>query len=56
MEKIQFHQLFGRNKYMNSVIISADEKYLGDIVNVKIDKSNQNTLFGTIKSNNIRAA
>ncbi len=48
--------LFGRNKYMNSVIISADEKYLGDIVNVKIDKSNQNTLFGTIKSNNIRAA
>ncbi len=48
--------LFGRNKYMNSVIINADEKYLGDIVNVKIDKSNRNTLFGTIKNNNIRAA
>tara|TARA_B100000965_G_scaffold325901_1_gene288247 strand:+ start:40 stop:1374 length:1335 start_codon:yes stop_codon:yes gene_type:complete len=48
--------LFGRNKYMNSVIINADEKHLGDIVNVKIDKSNQNTLFGTIKYNNIRAA
>ena len=49
--------LFGRNKYMNSVIINADEENLGKIVNVKIEKSNQNSLFGKIENNkNIRAA
>ncbi len=49
--------LFGRNKYMNSVIINADEENLGKVVNVKIEKSNQNSLFGKIENNkNIRAA
>ena len=49
--------LFGRNKYMNSVIINADEENLGKIVNVKIEKSNQNSLLGKIENNkNIRAA
>ena len=43
--------LFGRNKYMNSVIINADEENLGKIVNVKIEKSNQNSLFGKIENN-----
>ena len=48
--------LFGRNKYMNSVIIQDDEEHLGKLVNVKIDRSNQNSLFGKIEKNNIRAA
>jgi len=48
--------LFGRNKYMNSVIIQDDEEHLGKVVNVKIDRSNQNSLFGKIEKNNIRAA
>ena len=49
--------LFGRNKYMNSVIINADEENLGKVVNVKIEKSNQNSLFGKIENNkNVRAA
>ena len=48
--------LFGRNKYMNSVIIQNDEEHLGKLVNVKIDRSNQNSLFGKIDKNNIRAA
>ena len=38
--------LFGRNKYMSSVIVNADEKNLGKIVSVKIERSNQNSLFG----------
>ena len=48
--------LFGRNKYMSSVIINADEKNLGKVVSVKIEKSNQNSLFGSINNKSIRAA
>ena len=47
---------FGRNKYMNSVIIYADEECSGTLVNVKIDRSNQNSLFGKIEKKNIWAA
>ena len=50
------NNLFGRNKYMNSVIIKDDEECLGKVVKVKIDRSNQNSLFGKIEKNNIRAA
>jgi len=49
--------LFGRNQYMNSVIINTNQMYLGKLINVKINKSNQNTLFGTVENKkNIRAA
>ena len=41
-------KLFGRNKYMNSVIFEGDESDIGKIVKVKITASNQNTLFGEI--------
>jgi len=50
------NNLFGRNKYMSSVIINADEKNLGKVVSVKIEKSNQNSLFGSINNKSIRAA
>ena len=50
-------KLFGRNKYLNSVIFSGDEKNVGKIVKVQIESTNQNNLFGKIKNNeNIRAA
>ena len=50
-------KLFGRNQYMNSVIINTNQMYLGKLINVKINKSNQNTLFGTVENKkNIRAA
>ena len=42
------HKLFGRNEYMNSVIVESDQKLIGKIVQVKITKSNQNTLYGEI--------
>ena len=48
--------LFGRNKYMSSVIVNADENNLGKLVSVKIERSNQNSLFGSINSKSVRAA
>ncbi len=50
-------KLFGRNKYMNSVIFEGDVKNIGKILKVKIDKVNQNSLFGKFeKKDNKRAA
>ena len=50
-------KLFGRNKYMNSVIIEGDEKNIGKILKIKIDKVNQNSLFGKLEEKNkMRAA
>ena len=39
-------KLFGRSEHMTSVIFSGNEQTIGQIVKVKINKSNQNTLFG----------
>ena len=50
-------KLFGRSEYMTSVIFDGDKKYVGQIVKVKIKKSNQRTLFGEIdESQNKRVA
>jgi tRNA-2-methylthio-N6-dimethylallyladenosine synthase len=49
-------KLFGRNKYMNSVIFDGEENYIGKNVNIKIKEVNQNSLFGKIEKNNMRAA
>ena len=49
------NKLFGRNKYLSSVIFEGNENNIGNLVDVKIINSNQNTLFGeTVKS--VRAA
>ena len=40
------NKLFGRNKYLSSVIFKGDESIVGSLVDVKIISSNQNTLFG----------
>ena len=50
------NKLFGRNKYLNSVIFEGDEKNIGKIIKVKIANCNQNSLFGEIVNNNMRAA
>ena len=49
------NKLFGRNKYLNSVIFEGDEKNIGKIVKVKVDSSNQNSIFGKLAHNNMRA-
>ena len=50
------NKLFGRNKYLNSVIFDGDKKNIGKTIEVKIESFNQNSLFGKIENNNIRAA
>jgi len=49
-------KLFGRNKYINSVIMDGDEKNIGKEVDVYIEKFNQNTLFGKIIGTRTEAA
>ena len=49
-------KLFGRNKYLNSAIFKGDENNIGKIIKVKIESCNQNSLFGKIVQNNMRAA
>ena len=49
-------KLFGRNKYINSVIMDGDEKNIGKEVDVYIEKFNQNTLFGKIIGKRTEAA
>ena len=44
-------KLFGRNKFLSSVIFEGDEKFIGKIIDVKINNSNQNTLFGKTETN-----
>ena len=46
---------FGRNRFLSPVIFDANENDIGKVVNVKIDSSNQNTLFGYCDKN-MRAA
>jgi len=49
-------KLFGRNQYMNSVIFEGNENLIGKNLNIKIEHVNQNSLFGKIEKNNMRAA
>ncbi len=46
---------FGRNKFLNSVIFEGNKNHIGKLVNVYIEKSNRNSLFGKIQ-NNMKAA
>ena len=48
---------FGRNEYLNGVIFDGNEKHVGKTIKIKIDKVNQNNLFGKIDTNSdMRAA
>ena len=50
------NKLFGRNKYLNSVIIEGNKSFIGKSTKVKIESFNQNNLFGKIENNKMRAA
>ena len=39
---------FGRTEFMTSVIFEGNFDNIGKIIQVQIEKSNQNTLFGTV--------
>ena len=49
-------KLFGRNQFMNSVIFEGNSNFIGKNINIKIEQANQNSLFGKIEKNNMRAA
>ena len=42
------NKLFGRNKYISPVIFDGNESHIGKVVKVKVQTSNQNTLFGLL--------
>ena len=44
-------KLFGRTEYMTSVIFDGNTDCIGKVVQIKINSSNQNSLFGTLKEN-----
>ena len=41
-------KLFGRNQYMSPVIFDGDSENIGKIVQVQINSSNNNSLFGKL--------
>ena len=43
-------KLFGRNKYISPVIFDGNESNIGKVVKVKIQNSNQTTLFGLLNN------
>ena len=44
------NEFFGRDEYLNSVIVKSKQDLNGKIKLVKIISGNQNTLFGEIKN------
>jgi tRNA-2-methylthio-N6-dimethylallyladenosine synthase len=44
-------KLFGRTEYMTSVIFDGNASNIGKVVQVAVNSSNQNSLFGTLKEN-----
>ena len=42
------NKYFGRNKFLNSVIFDGTEKYIGKLIKVNVERSNQNSLFGKV--------
>ena len=49
------NKYFGRNKYITPVIFDGNDNQIGKNMKVKIQTSNQNTLFGSVNKN-MRAA
>ena len=50
-------KFFGKSEYMTSVIFDGNDNDVGNVIKVKINKSNQNTLFGqSISESNKRVA
>ena len=45
------NKCFGRDKFLNSVIVESNQDLTGKILNVKINNFNHNSLFGKISKN-----
>ena len=55
-EIIDQNKLFGRNQYLNSVIVEGNKDSIGNLIDVHIENFNRNTLFGKQKKYKIKAA
>ena len=50
-------KFFGRSEHMTPVIFNGSDEDVGHVIKVKINKSNQNTLFGeSLKNINQKVA
>ena len=47
----QQDKFFGRNKFLSSVIFDGYNENIGKVVKIRIENSNQNSLFGKIEKN-----
>jgi tRNA-2-methylthio-N6-dimethylallyladenosine synthase len=45
---------FGRDKFLNSIVVESKEDLTGQLLSVKIDRYNHNSLFGKIQRNDIK--
>ena len=45
---------FGRDKFLNSIVVESKKNLTGQLLNVKINKYNHNSLFGEINSDENR--
>ena len=48
------NQFFGRDEFMNSVIVKSDQNIVGKIFLVNITGGNKNTLYGEIYSKKLQ--
>ena len=48
------NKYFGRDKFLNSIVVESNEDLTGQLINVKIDSYNHNSLFGKILNNENR--
>ena len=55
-EIIDQNKLFGRNQYLNSVIVEGNKDNIGSLIDVHIESFNRNTLFGKQKKYKTKAA
>ncbi len=46
------NKYFGRDEYLNPVVVECDDDLSGEVMQVKVSNYNQNTLFGEILSEN----
>jgi tRNA-2-methylthio-N6-dimethylallyladenosine synthase len=48
------NKYFGRDKFLNSVVVESKENLTGQLLNIKINNFNHNSLFGEILENKYR--
>ena len=45
---------FGRDEFLNSVVVESKEDITGQLINVKINNFNHNSLFGKINEETVK--